>query len=130
MILKRYMEKETTYGQAYAFFNCEASKEKIEAELPFIRECVRTPSELELSLTEGFKNLTGDDQLMALVREAKEDGMRYVLKAKYKDATNKRTADEIADILNQASQTPLCEQEELRGKIVYQNERGEYIFRK
>ena len=44
-------------GKAYAFFNCRASKEKIEAELPTIRDLVETPYGLELSLKEGTDHL-------------------------------------------------------------------------
>ena len=124
------MEKEAkNYGMAYAFFDCRASKEQIEAELPTIRECVKTPSNLELSLTEGVEKLRGDTRLMAVAKEAKESGMRYVLQAKYKDATNKQTADEVASVMNQAYQSPLyADKEEFRGAIVYQD-MGKYVFR-
>jgi len=123
------MEKEVNYGTAYAFFDCRASKDQIETELPNIRQCVKTPSKLELSLTEGVENLTGDTELVALAKEAKEGGMRYVLQAKYPGATNNQTADEVASIMNQAYQTPLyADKEEFRGGIVYQ-EKGQYVFR-
>jgi len=39
-------------GKAYAFFDCRASKGKIERFLPVIREYIQTPKTLELSLTE------------------------------------------------------------------------------
>ena len=124
------MEKEAkNYGKAYAFFDCRASKEQIEAELPTIRQCVKTPSNLELSLTEGVEKLRGDNELMALAKEAKEGGMRYVLEAKYKGGTNKQTADEVASVMNQAYQSPLyADKEEFRGAIVYQD-MGKYVFR-
>ena len=44
---------------------------------------------------------------MDLARQAKEEGMRYVLSATYRGATNKKTADELASIMNQAYQSPL-----------------------
>jgi len=138
------MEKEAkNYGRAYAFFDCRASKEQIEAELPTIRQCVKTPSKLELSLTEGVckfmgtsilgrKALVGrpiDTQLRDVAKEAKDSGMRYVLEAKYEGATNKQTADEVASVMNQAYQSPLYQKgEQFRGEVVY-NERGKYIFR-
>ena len=138
------MEKEAkNYGTAYAFFDCRASKEQIEAELPTIRQCVKTPSKLELSLTEGVckfmgtsilgrKALVGrpiDTQLRDVAKEAKDSGMRYVLEAKYEGATNKQTADEVASVMNQAYQSPLYQKgEQFRGEVVY-NERGKYIFR-
>jgi hypothetical protein len=112
-------------GKAYAFFDCSASKEQIEAELPKIRECVRTPSNLELSLAEGVDRLKGDKRIMALAKEAKDSGMKYVLEAKYEGATNKQTADEVASVLNQAYQSPLyAYKEEFRGNVLYNGSKG------
>ena len=130
-------------GKAYAFFNCTASKEQIEAELPKIRAVTKTPSNLELRLTEGIckfigtrilgkERLTGkpiDNQLRDIALEAKIGGMRYVLEAKYEGATNKQTADEVASVMNQSYQSPLyADKETFRGAIVYQ-EKGKYVFR-
>lgn len=77
-------------GKAYGFFDCNASKDAIEAELPTIRELVLTPSRLELSLIEGVDALKGESTLIALALEAKESGIRYVLEAAYPGATNKK----------------------------------------
>jgi len=116
-------------GKAYAFFYCKASKEQIESELPTIRELVRTPSKLELSLTEGTDNIQDDEKLTALAQEAKQTGLNYTLQATYPNATNKKTADELAAILNQAYQSPLyADKEEFRGGIIYK-EKDEYVFR-
>jgi hypothetical protein len=124
------MKKEVeNYGRAYAFFDCRASKIQIEAELPTIREYIKTPSKLELFLTEGVENLNGNKKLMVIAQEAKDSGMKYVLEAKYGGAKNKKTADEVASILNQAYQSPLyADKEEFRGSVVYQD-RKKYIFR-
>lgn len=116
-------------GKAYGFFNCSASKSEIEAELPTIRELVKTPSELELSLIEGVGNLKGDKKLMNIVKEAEKSGIKYVMEATYSNATNIQTANELADILNQAYNTHLYKDgEKFSGKIIYRG-RGEYIFR-
>ncbi|MBI2663611.1 hypothetical protein HYX15_03735 [Candidatus Woesearchaeota archaeon] len=116
-------------GEAYGFFDCRATKEAIEAELPTIRRLVETPSGLELSLTEGMDNVRGDSKLVSLAREAGESGIKYMLKANYPDADNNTTADELAGILNQAYQSPLYKKgEEFKGTIVYE-EKGDYIFR-
>ncbi|MCX6749899.1 MAG: hypothetical protein NTZ83_00410 [Candidatus Pacearchaeota archaeon] len=116
-------------GKAYAFFNCRASKGDIEKEIPFIRECVKTPNALELSLMEGTDTLKGDAQLLQITRDAKDAGIRYVMEATYPNATNHQTADEIASVLNQAYQSLLYEKgEQFRGEVVYK-ERGKYIFR-
>lgn len=120
-------------GKAYAFFNCKASKGDIEKELPLIRECVKTPNALELSLMEGTENPSvsalSDPKLWAIVKSAKEAGMRYFMEATYLNATNHQTADEVASILNQAYQSPLYQKgEQFRGEVVYKK-RGRYVFR-
>lgn len=123
---------ETNYGKAYAFFYCEAPKREIEETLPTIRECVQTPSELELQLLEIAKELQiypSEPKLTQIIEEAKNSGMRYFLEAKYLGATNEKTADELSAILNQAYQSPLYQEEEpFRGAIAYED-KGEYIFR-
>ena len=120
------MEKE---GKAYGFFYCTASKAEIEAELPTIRDCAQTPSQLELTLMEGVDKIKGNGNLMALAQQAQDEGMRYVVEAKYQGATNQATANELADILNQTYQSPLYQPgEPFRGAVVYE-ENGEYVFR-
>ncbi len=122
-------EKGSLVGKAYGFFYCNASKQEIETELPAIRELVRTPSQLELFLIEGMDNVKDDKRLTALVQEAKQDGINYMLQAKYPNATNKQTADEIASVLNQAYQSPLYETNApFKGAIVYE-EKDKYVFR-
>ena len=124
-------------GKAYAFFDCKASKAHIEATLPDIRDAVQTPGELELSLTEGMDELIGfrgalrltDPRLSQIAKQAKEANMGYVMQAFYPNATNRKTADELSAILNQAYQSPLYSRDEqFRGEIVYE-ENGEYVFR-
>ncbi len=118
--------KSAKVGKAYAFFDCDASKGTIEKELPFIRDAVQTPSELELSLIEGTNALIKDPRFQFLQRIR---GRKYSIEATYPNATNKQTADELAPILNQAYQSPLYkEEEQFRGEIVYEKN-GEYVFR-
>lgn len=116
-------------GTAYGFFYCAAPKTEIEAEIPTLRECAQTPSALELSLTEGMENVQGEPELVTLAQDAREQGMRYVLKATYPQATNEATANEVADVLNQAYHSPLwVEGEEHRGAIVYWQD-NDWVFR-
>lgn len=121
--------KSTKVGKAYAFFNCEASKGDIEKELPFIRECVKTPKTLELSLMEGTDGLVGDPELLQIANEAEESNINYVMEATYPNESNRKTADELSSVLNQAYQSPLYQQgEQFRGAIFYK--RGEkYVSR-
>ena len=123
------LKNKSSVGRAYGFFYCNASKQEIETELPTIRETVRTPSKLELSLIEGMDNVRGDKRLTTIAQEAKQSGINYLLQATYPNGTHKDTADEAASILNQTYQSPLYEAKELfNGAIVYE-ENGEYVFR-
>ena len=119
-------------GEAYGFFYCTASKEAIEAELPAVRIDTRTPKELELSLAEGMDNLrrvSNNADLLSIVREAKEDGMRYVMKATYPGATNEKTSEELQALLINTSNSLFCQTDEhISGKIVYKD-KGKYVFR-
>jgi len=116
-------------GKAYGFFDCNASKEVIESELPTIRKIVQTPSKLELSLIEDVDNLKGDNDLMSIAREAKESGIKYIIEATYSGATNKETADEVVAILNQAYQSPLYQDGEQFCRAVFYKELGKYVSR-
>lgn len=121
--------KSQSAGIAYGFFQCQAKKEEIETLLPTICKAVKTPSTLELSLTEGMDNIKGDNRLTALAQEAKQDGINYMLQATYSNRSNKESADELSAIINQAYQSPLYQENEpFSGAIVYE-EAGEYIFR-
>ncbi|MBS3172358.1 hypothetical protein J4438_02150 [Candidatus Woesearchaeota archaeon] len=116
-------------GKAYGFFYCGASKQEIEAKLPAIRKLVNTPSQLELTLIEGMDNVRGDEKLTTLAQEAKQDGINYLLQATYPNGTNRQAANEVADILNQAYQSPLYKTNaEFCGSVVY-DEKGDYVFR-
>lgn len=116
-----------THGEAYAFFNCRASKPKIEREIGDIRQVINTPNQLELSLTEGINPESFNDaELRGIAQDAKDAGIRYSMKARYRGASNKQTADEVSSVLNQAYQSPLYrDKEEFRGGIFYE-ENGRY----
>jgi len=117
-----------TQGKAYGFFDCDATKEEIQKEIPFIRKCVNTPNELELILTEDINSLNVDFDLLPITQEL---DAKYVIEASYPDYTNEQTADELSAILNQAYQSPLYQEDErFRGEIVYKNKKnGGYVFR-
>jgi hypothetical protein len=119
----------TGIGKAYGFFECPASKQRIEAALPLIREDVKIPSDLELTLIEGMDNLKGDAKLIALAQQAKRAGIQYVLEAKYPGASNEQASIELNTILNQAYLSSLYNKgDQLNREIVYE-QNGEYLFR-
>lgn len=123
-------------GEAYAFFNCNASIESIAQEIPFIRGLVKTPRRLELYLAEKALPLMGrkpdsiDPELVEIAMQADQANIKYVLGARSPpNITNRQTADELSAILNQAYQSPLYGQgEEFRGEIVFR-ENSQYQFR-
>jgi len=74
-------------------------------------------------------NAEGDEKLIAIAQEAKQNSINYALQATHPSGTNKDTADEVASILNQAYQSPLYEANaEFFGKIFYE-EKGDYVLR-
>ena len=80
-------------------------------------------------IIKGIYTVRGDSQLLEIGREAKEAGLKYAIQASYPNATNRRTADEVAGFLNQAYQSPLYnEKEPFRGAIFYK-ENGQYVSR-
>ena len=117
-------------GEAYAFFNCEASRPEIEREIVDIRRVIGTPNQLELTLTEGINQKSfKHPELREIAHDAKDAGIRYSLRGRYQNASNKQTADEVASVLNQAYQSPLYkDKEEFRGGIFY-DENGSYVER-
>jgi hypothetical protein len=120
-------------GKAYAIFDCSASKEEIEAQLPSIREDMKTPPTLTLCLTEGIENLECDDSLKHVIKEKKLDGLRFVLEANDSRATNVKTAGELVAIQNEAYQLPLYEdinghKEPYYGEVIYRGRGGKYHF--
>ena len=115
-------------GKAYAFFDCKASKQEIEAELPLIRDITRTPSNLELSLTDDIGSVGTDPDLMPIIQEARDSGMKYALRAVNPNSDNRTTANELSTILNQTYQSHLYQKNEpFKGGITYK-ENGKYNF--
>lgn len=122
-------KKETPTGQAYGFFYCGASPQAVKNELPKIRNLVKTPSPLELSLT-GTQDLKpGDPRLDALAQEADRAGLNYVVQATYPGQPNRTAANEVAAVLDQGYQSPLYRPKEpFKGAITYR-EKGRPVFR-
>jgi len=120
----------TQAGKAYAFFDCSKPKSEVLEEIGLVRRVgeLRIPSELELSLTEGFDDLKGDEKLMAIAQKAKEVELGCLLEGTYPKKSNRQTAEELAVIMNQVSQSPLYNSSrDFRGEIVYEDD-GRYIF--
>lgn len=110
-------------GKAYGFFDCNASKEEIETELPAIRKIARIPLSLELSLMEVEnleRNRKVDPDLLQFIREneiyatfpskyrdqmktakpIKMTDLKYVIAAAYPNEINEEAANELGDVIN------------------------------
>jgi len=144
-----HAKKSTNAGKAYGFFDCDATKEEIEREIPSLRHDARNPKGLQLLLHEGISELQFDKALTEKIQYPddyriksskfnKQDyeeedkplsKMKYVLEANYEGASNENTASEVGDLLNVFHYEFNKDQSFFRGAVIYK-ENGEYLFRK
>ncbi len=146
----KYQDIDRKVGEAYAIFDCSASKEDVGAEILFIRDLIGTPQKLELLLTEGVDwNSKLGKELQTLSSQSIKAGherstmlsektsfsillvlgCKYFMRARLPDSTNNEAADRVADILNQAYMSPLYEEgERFFGRVIYEKN-GKYVFR-
>lgn len=138
-------------GEAYAFFNCSASKEELNSEIPAIREEAQIPGNLELTLTttkELEKAENTDPRLLDYIRNNqmystfsenrrelkavaqpyRMTDLTYVLKARYANKTNDEAAMQLGDAMNQVYRTHGNDEgdEVFTAEIVGKDENGEY----
>ncbi len=114
-------------GHAYAFFKCNAPEAAIQAELPKMRALARVPSTLDLSLTGDVRTIKGDPELTKIVEDAAANGIPFAMKGHLPNASNQGTAEEVAQVLNKAYESPLyAKGEKLYGVVLYE-ENGEYV---
>ena len=143
------MEKEAeTYVRAYAFFDCDASKQELEKSGSHIRNEAKTPKGLQLLLNEGISGLQLDktlaeqiqypDDYRVMSNERIKQGyekerrplasMKYVLVATYMGASNDDAANELGDVINVIHKMFNKDQGIFRGSVVYEKE-GAYQLR-
>lgn len=145
-VIKESPTKPIPVGEAYAFFDCDASMYEIEEEaMPDIRRDAQTPKGLELVLSEGVSGLNLDKKLREAIQypddyrilsESRKEEMtkreaipaanlRYALVARLPNSDNLKTARELRDITNYISF--LNEDSSLfRCAVVYAEKDGEY----
>ena len=136
------------FGEAYAFFDCDASRLEIEKSESQIRSKAKTPKSLQMMLHEGISGLNLDEKLFVLInfpddyrvmsserfkQEYEEErrplaSMKYVLAANYRGASNEDAANELGDVMNVIHRMFNKYQSILRGAVVYKKN-GEYQLR-
>lgn len=141
----RRTEEQKATGRAYAFFDCDASKEEIEGEIPGIRGYVKTSKRLEMVLHEGISGLQFDERLSeqlqhpddyrvmlsARKRQPYEPeerplaSLKYVLVASGQGISNERVASELGDVMSGIHYTLDKDPSLFRGAVIYEKE-GEY----
>ena len=101
--------KEQNMGRAYGFFYSSASQKELEAELPSVRDLARIPANMSLELKAGInpEDYSHDSELKELSEMAIRQDNNYQITATLPDATNKRTAKELGDVMNTYYQSPL-----------------------
>ena len=139
--------KDEKIGRAYAFFDCDASREQIDNSMPQLRHDAKTPEGLQTLLHEGTSELQLDNILSELIQYpddyrvmSKERikkpfeeerrslaSMKYVLVGDYKGACNKEVASELGDIMNLISYGLNTDSDVFRGAVVYEKD-GDYFL--
>ena len=143
-----YTTRSAKVGKAYAFFDCDASKQKIEKFEPQIRSEAKTPKCLQMLLNEGISGLQLDktlaeqiqypDDYRVMSSEGIKQGyteerrplasMKYVLVANYRGASNEDVANELGDVINVIHRKFNKDQGIFSGAVVYEKN-GEYQLR-
>ncbi|HIH25717.1 hypothetical protein J4476_03355 [Candidatus Woesearchaeota archaeon] len=105
-------------GKAYALFDCPKDIDDIKTEVFSIRRIIETPSYLEV-LIFSRKDFVSGPVLSSI---AEKLGFPYVAEVAFPLHSNKDAADELASMLNQASNSPLYDNpEDFRGEIIYRD---------
>ena len=135
-------------GSAYAFFDCDASRQEINIYIPDIRHIARTPKGLQMLLHEGISGLQLDKRLAEQIQYPDDyrvmsserikqryeeerkplSSMKYSLVANYKGASNEDVANELGDVMNLIHRRCNRDQGMFRGAVVYEKD-GEYRLR-
>jgi len=134
-------------GEAYAFFDCSATPEDIEGELPHIRERFETPRGLELSLLPVGEFVRGkiDPKLLKIINEeetgptysgkvepsrrtvtpARLRDLKYALHARYPGKTNEDAGAALVGVVNGLNYA-FGDGQVFMGEIVGKNPDAEY----
>jgi len=137
-------------GQAYAFFDSDATEKEIKGAMSDIRESAQTPQGLELLLHKNPSKLKMDGKLKQMVSAPKDsrilhsgvgvdspevkplEDLGYVLEANYpgatnEETTNEETAGELGDMMNYVSYLNASNLS-FNGRVIYENN-GDYCSR-
>ena len=97
------MEKgDENTGRAYSFFYSSASEDELKRGILNARHVSRTPEPMGLELAmqiDPMHYIFGDNELYHLSKQAIEEGTNRVIAANLPGATNKKTAEELRDVM-------------------------------
>ncbi|HLC63250.1 MAG TPA: hypothetical protein VJJ21_02930 [Candidatus Nanoarchaeia archaeon] len=86
-------------GKAYGFFKCDASLEKIEAEIPVIRRVSEIPDLVQLSFMKAEDAHYSTPKIMEFLEESIKHGWNYHVRAFYPSVPPEKTADELVLVM-------------------------------
>ncbi len=115
-----------TQGTAYAFFDCKASLEAVEAEIEDIRRGnYGVPSELELTVNNGVQGVT-DERILNWLSDPSlgeyDLNGTYNIRATYRGHTNQETAKELSHVMFNLSESKLYKKsKDMVGNIAYRD---------
>ncbi len=149
VMLMVYMDKTKRYGEAYAFFDCNAGLNEVSQQIDYIvsrfPEADQSKLELSLSRISNFRKKSNDTGLLQAIdsfplypnvnSEAKKlkeiaeplkmTDLRYVLAAKYNPGTNADAAKALGDIMN-GMYAGHGDEPRFACQIVGKNSKGDY----
>lgn len=116
-------------GVAIAFFRCEASRVEVLDSLPKLRSLASTPRDARVELfAAGDLYANADTRLRRLITAVKKEERGYALYAVVPQASNKKAAEALNDIMCAAWVSPIYkgEKDDFFGRIVYEDG-GKYV---
>ncbi len=143
---EHYKSRKPAVGEAYAFFDCDASEDDLKKVMLGIEKDPETPKGLELTVQEGTSGLELDERLVEAMqcpgdyrimthemfekepkkKEAPTSSLKYSLVVKCPGLSNQKTAERTGNVLDYVR--TLNENPDLFNCALVYEEKGEYIL--
>ena len=120
----------TKTGEAYGFLYCSNTTQRIIDELADTREITQTPSMLGFDLVAQVDQIdtSKDSALANMVEKAKSNKMSHVIKASMPDASNRRVAGLLCNVIDGLYASPLYQEGEPYCADVVYKRGNQYVF--